>query len=148
MRHYLLFYRQDFKEEGYVIGHDVIAIRRNALPRRLAVQAVRRALFSPICRQSRDAVPYGDGDTWYRGRASHSDQPELQTETAERRAEVDPLPLKEHPPMFNPVLFVGVGEFAWGVWGGGWGGGGRFSALLSWKQAGCYGLRPFLKDLL
>ena len=43
--------------------HDVIAIRRNALPRRLAVQAVRRALFSPICRQSRDAVPYGDGDT-------------------------------------------------------------------------------------
>ena len=52
----LLVHRQDFKEEGYAIGHDVIAIRRNALPRRVAVLAVRRALFSPICRQSRVAV--------------------------------------------------------------------------------------------
>ena len=49
MRHYLLFYRQDFKEEGYVIGHDVIAIRRNAFLRRLAVLAVRRVQLPTIC---------------------------------------------------------------------------------------------------
>ena len=45
MRPYLLLHRKDFNEEGNVIGHDVIAIRRNALVRRVAVLASRRVIF-------------------------------------------------------------------------------------------------------
>ena len=56
MRPYLLLHRKDFKEEGYAIGHDVIAIRRNALVRRVAVLVIRRVISSTIDQQSRDAL--------------------------------------------------------------------------------------------
>ena len=56
MRPYLLLHRKDFNEEGNVIGHDVIAIRRNALVRRVAVLVIRRVISSTIDQQSRDAL--------------------------------------------------------------------------------------------
>ena len=55
MRSCLPLHRKGHEKEGYAAGHDVVAIRRNAFVRRLAVLAVRRAILLAICQQAHDA---------------------------------------------------------------------------------------------
>ena len=79
-----------------------------------------------ICLQSRDAVLVGWGCTLCSRIAGSSDQPAIQTESAERRSEFAPLPLKEHSPCQSRPFWRGWGSLPGGFGGAAEGEGGGF----------------------